>query len=233
MTNSLYVSSPVNALVQGILREDKTLLQVLGHGNFGLGTFNDLDGEMVLVDGVFYQLRSDGSALIPNLDIGTPYACVTHFNPVKSFDAPKNGTYSDLQKVIAESMLSNNLIYAIRVEGAFTKIRARSVPKQDAYRPLVDVADDQKEFNYEHISGQLVGFWTPDFMHSISVPGFHLHFLSADKTHGGHLLGLIIEDAKVWLQPLDQLSLDLPHTIEYLHANLDQDNSADLNKAEH
>jgi len=233
MTNSLYVSSPVNALVQGILREDKTLHQVLGHGNFGLGTFNDLDGEMVLVDGVFYQLRSDGSALIPNLDIGTPYACVTHFNPVKSFDAPKNGTYSDLQKVIAESMLSHNLIYAIRVEGAFTKIRARSVPKQDAYRPLVDVADDQKEFNYEHISGQLVGFWTPDFMHSISVPGFHLHFLSADKTHGGHLLGLIIEDAKVWLQPLDQLSLDLPHTIEYLHANLDQDNSADLNKAEH
>jgi len=233
MNNSLYVSSPVNALVQGILREDKTLLQVLEHGNFGLGTFNDLDGEMVLVDGVFYQLRSDGSALIPNLEMGTPYACVTHFNPVKSFAAPKNGTYSDLQKVIAESMLSNNLIYAIRVEGTFKKIRARSVPKQDAYRPLVDVADDQKEFNYEHISGQLVGFWTPDFMHSISVPGFHLHFLSADKAHGGHLLGLTIEDAKVWMQPLDQMSLDLPHTIEYLHANLDQDNSADLNKAEH
>ncbi len=233
MTNSLYVSSPVNALVQGILREDKTLQQVLGHGNFGLGTFNDLDGEMVLVDGIFYQLRSDGSALIPNLDIGTPYACVTHFKPVKSFDAPKNGSYQDLQQAIAESMLSNNLIYAIRVEGTFTTIRARSVPKQDAYRPLVDVADDQKEFRYERISGQLVGFWTPDFMHSISVPGFHLHFLSADKTHGGHLLELIIEEAKVWMQPLDQLSLDLPHTIEYLHANLDQDNSSDLNKAEH
>jgi len=233
MTNSLYVSSPVNALVQGILREDKTLQQVLRHGNFGLGTFNDLDGEMVLVDGIFYQLRSDGTALIPNLEIGTPYACVTHFNPVISFDAPKNGNYHDLQQAIAESMLSNNLIYAIRVEGTFTNLRARSVPKQDAYRPLVDVADDQKEFRYERIAGQLVGFWTPDFMHSISVPGFHLHFLSADKTHGGHLLELIIEDAKVWMQPLDQMSLDLPHTIEYLHANLDQDNSADLNKAEH
>ena len=233
MTNSLYVSSPVNALVQGILREDKTLQQVLRHGNFGLGTFNDLDGEMVLVDGIFYQLRSDGTALIPNLEIGTPYACVTHLNPVISFDAPKNGNYHDLQQAIAESMLSNNLIYAIRVEGTFTNLRARSVPKQDAYRPLVDVADDQKEFRYERIAGQLVGFWTPDFMHSISVPGFHLHFLSADKTHGGHLLELIIEDAKVWMQPLDQMSLDLPHTIEYLHANLDQDNSADLNKAEH
>lgn len=233
MTNSLYVSSPVNALVQGILREDKTLQQVLEHGNFGLGTFNDLDGEMVLVDGIFYQLRSDGSALIPDLNIGTPYACVTHFSPVQSFDALKDGTYLDLQQVIIESILSNNLIYAIRIEGTFTRIRARSVPKQDAYRPLVNVANDQKEFEYEHISGQLVGFWTPDFMHSISVPGFHLHFLSADKSHGGHLLDFVIKAGKVWLQPLDQLSLDLPHTIEYLNANLEKDNSEDLNKAEH
>ncbi|OWF65182.1 acetolactate decarboxylase [Polynucleobacter hirudinilacicola] len=233
MTNSLYVSSPVNALVQGILREDKTLQQVLEHGNFGLGTFNDLDGEMVLVDGIFYQLRSDGSALIPDLNIGTPYACVTHFSPVQSFDTLKDGTYLDLQQVIIESILSNNLIYAIRIEGTFTRIRARSVPKQDAYRPLVNVANDQKEFEYEHISGQLVGFWTPDFMHSISVPGFHLHFLSADKSHGGHLLDFVIKAGKVWLQPLDQLSLDLPHTIEYLNANLEKDNSEDLNKAEH
>ena len=235
MPNSLYVSSPVNALVQGILREDKTLQQVLEHGNFGLGTFNDLDGEMVLVDGIFYQLRSDGSTLIPNLNIGTPYACVTHFNPVQSFDAPRNGTYLDLQQVIAESILSNNLIYAIRVEGTFTKIHARSVLKQDAYRPLVDAAGDQKEFKYEHISGQLVGFWTPDFLHSISVPGFHLHFLSADKSYryGGHVLDFLIDEGRIWLQPLDQLNLDLPHTIEYLHANLDKDISADLNKAEH
>jgi len=233
MTNSLYVSSPVNALVQGILREDKTLKQVLSHGNFGLGTFNDLDGEMVLVDGVFYQLRSDGSALIPELNIGTPYACVTHFHPTSSFELASASTYLQLQESITKKMLSNNLIYAIRVEGTFFRLRARSVPKQDAYRPLVDVADDQKEFQYESISGQLVGFWTPDFMHSISVPGFHLHFLSEDKNHGGHLLDCLVKDAKVWLQPLDQLSLDLPHTIEYLHANLDKDPSSDLNKAEH
>jgi acetolactate decarboxylase len=233
MTNSLYVSSPVNALVQGILREDKTLKQVLEHGNFGLGTFNDLDGEMVLADGIFYQLRSDGSVLIPDLNLGTPYACVTQFKPVNSFEAPKQVTYFDLQQVISKSMLSSNLVYAIRIEGTFTKIRLRSVPKQEAYRPLVEVAGDQKEFNYEGIAGQLVGFWTPDFMHSISVPGFHLHFLSADKSHGGHVLDFLIEEGKVSLQPLDQLSLDLPHTIEYLHANLDQDNSADLNKAEH
>jgi acetolactate decarboxylase len=233
MSNSLYVSSPVNALVQGIFREDKTLQQLLEHGNFGLGTFDGLDGEMVLVDGIFYQLKSDGSTVIPDLSTGTPYACVTHFNPVQSFNAPSNATYIGLQEAITKVMLSNNLIYAIRVEGTFLKIRARSVPKQDAYRTLVQVSEEQKEFNYEHISGQLVGYWTPDFMHSISVPGFHLHFLSEEKNHGGHLLDCLTGDVKVSLQPLDQLNLDLPHTIEYLNANLDQDPSADLKRAEH
>ena len=233
MDNTLYVSSPVNALVQGILREDKSLEQVLSHGDFGLGTFNDLDGEMVLVDGVFYQLKSDGSVLIPDMHIGTPYACVTHFTPNQSFTVSKDCTYQDLQNFIAKSMLSSNLIYAIRVEGSFSKLRARSVPRQESYRPLVDVAGDQQEFLYEKIAGQLVGFWTPDFMHSISVPGFHLHFLSSDVRHGGHLLDCLIDQATVWLQPLDQMDLDLPHTLEYLKANLDKDNSADLNKAEH
>lgn len=233
MPTSLYVSSPVNALVQGIFREDKTLRQVLDHGNFGLGTFDGLDGEMVLVDGVFYQLKSDGSTVTPDLSTGTPYACVTHFNPEQSFNAPTNANYSVLQQAISESMLSNNLIYAIRVEGTFSKILARSVPKQDNYRTLVEVSAEQEEFHFAHITGELVGFWTPDFMHSVSVPGFHLHFLSADKKHGGHLLDCLTDNVKVSLQALDQLNLDLPHTIEYLQANLDKDTSADLNKAEH
>ena len=233
MANSLYVSSPVNALVQGILREDKTLEQVLHRGDFGLGTFDDLDGEMVLVDGIFYQLRSDGSALIPDLSIGTPYACVTHFKPTDTIELSTQVSFLQMQRLISESLLSSNLVYAIRIVGVFSKIRARSVPKQHAYRPLVDVAGDQKEFHYENIAGQVVGFWTPDFMHSITVPGYHLHFLSEDKSHGGHLLDCIVDSGTVWLQPIDQLDLDLPHTIEYLHANLDKDVSSDLNKAEH
>jgi acetolactate decarboxylase len=233
MPNSLYISSPVNALVQGVLREDKTLQQVLSHGDFGLGTFNDLDGEMVVVDGCFYQLRSDGSVLIPDMQLGTPYACVTHFQPSPPLDGPKQASYSQLQAFINQAVLSPNLIYAIRVVGLFSSIRARSVPKQDCYRPLLEVAGDQTEFSFTNMTGQLVGFLTPDFMHSITVPGCHLHFLNTDKTHGGHLLDCAIDHCQIWLQPIDQLSLDLPHTIEYLHSNLAKDNSGDLNKAEH
>ena len=229
----LYVSSPVNALVQGILREDKTLSHILERGDFGLGTFNDLDGEMVVLDGVFYQLRSDGTALIASGNTQSPYACVTHFKPaiVGSLDTCQS--FAGLQSYIDTLLLSKNLIYAIKVTGQFLTLRARSVPKQDAYRPLVEVAHDQIEFNFENVAGTLVGFWTPDFMHSVTVPGYHLHFLTDDREHGGHLLECQATEMRIELQAIDQLVLDLPHSIEYLSASLDQDTMADLNKAEH
>ena len=233
MPNSLYVSSPVNALVQGILREDKTLAEILMHGNFGLGTFNDLDGEMVLVDNIFYQLKSDGSVEKADLSSASPYACVTHFESIEPISLSGPSNYLDLQNSITKTMLSANLIYAIRVEGLFSSIHARSVPKQHCYRPLVDVAGEQVEFNFQSIAGQLVGYWTPDFMGSVTVPGFHLHFLSEDKLHGGHLLGCMLESATLWLQPIDQLTLDLPHSTEYLEAELIKDTFSALNKAEH
>ena len=96
--NSLYVSAPVNALVTGILREDKTLKQVLEHGNFGLGTFNDLDGEMVLLGGVFYHLHANGTTHIADVDMKTPYACVTHFKPEVSLICNDVLTFDRLNK---------------------------------------------------------------------------------------------------------------------------------------
>ena len=231
--SNLYVSSPVNALVQGILREDNALSHILKKGDFGLGTFNDLDGEMVLLDGVFYQLRSDGTALVASNDIQTPYACVTQFKPTHTSQCIESTSYLGLQDHINQLLLSKNLIYAIKITGTFSSVKARSVPKQDAYRPLVEVAHDQVEFHFENIEGTLVGFWTPDFMHSVTVPGYHLHFLTDNRQHGGHLLDCQIEKGCIELLPIDQLILDLPHSIQYLSANLDADVSNDLNKAEH
>lgn len=229
----LYVSSPVNALVQGILREDKSLKSILSHGNFGLGTFNDLDGEMVLLNGVFYQLRSDGSASIASLEMQSPYVCATFFSPTQSFVVSKTATYAAIQSAIDKFVISKNLIFAIKISGQFNFVKTRSVPKQDSYRPLVDIAHDQTEFSFTNASGVMVGFWTPDFLHSVSVPGYHLHFLTDDHQHGGHLLDCEASEITIEIQAIDQLSLDLPHSYEYLTADLSQDTKEELNRAEH
>ena len=231
--SSLYISSPVNALVQGILREDKTLKEILRHGNFGLGTFNDLDGEMVLLDGIFYQLHSDGTVNIPALNMQSPYACATFFDEVAGLELNEPLNYQEIQDLIDGMVPSKNLIFAIKVSGSFTKVKARSVPKQDSYRPLVDVAHDQQEFHFEDSEGVMVGFWTPDFLHSVSVPGYHLHFLTSDFAHGGHVLDCHAKKIKVQIQGIDSLNLDLPHSLKYLNANLDQDTTEALKKAEH
>jgi len=97
----------------------------------------------------------------------------------------------------------------------------------------VDVAGDQKEFFFEEEEGTLVGFWTPDFMHSVTVPDYHLHFISDDKQRGGHLLEFLSSKVEIKIQPIEQLTLDLPHSIDYLTASLDDDISDDLDKAEH
>lgn len=229
----LYLSSPLNALVQGILREDKSLKSILSHGNFGLGTFNDLDGEMVLLDGVFYQLRSNGSASIASLEMQSPYVCATFFKPTQSFTLSKPASFSAIQDAIDQFVISKNLIFAIKISGHFNFVQTRSVAKQDSYRPLVDIAQEQTEFTFSDISGVMVGFWTPDFLHSVSVPRYHLHFLTQDHQHGGHLLQCEASDITIEIQAIDQLNLDLPHSYEYLTADLSQDVKEALNRAEH
>ncbi|WP_019593516.1 acetolactate decarboxylase [Thioalkalivibrio sp. ALM2T] len=230
---SLYVSAPVNALVEGLYREDTTIADILSKGDFGLGTFNDLDGEMVVLDGEVYQLRSDGRAYAVTPDTRTPFACVTQFRPWSEevIDTPLD--YAGLQGLFDRLIPSHNMVYAIRLDGVFDYVRTRSVPRQDAYRPLVEVAREQPEYEFEHIEGSMAGFWTPEFMQSVAVPGYHLHFVDAARQHGGHLLEARPRQIRIRLQHLPRVDLGLPMTLDYLTADLTRDTRDDLDEAEH
>ena len=229
----LYVSAPVNALVEGLYREDTTIADILARGDFGLGTFNDLDGEMVVLDGQVYQLRSDGIAYAVTPDTRTPFACVTFFRPYSEEKIDQPLDYPGLMTLFDRLLPSKNMLYALRLDGLFDYVRTRSVPRQDSYRPLVEVPREQPEFEFEHIEGTLVGYWTPNFMQSIAVPGYHLHFLTADKRHGGHLLECRPRHIRIRLQHIARLELGLPLTLDYLTADLGRDTSQDLREAEH
>ena len=127
---------------------------------------------------------------------------------------------------------SPNIFYAIRIEGSFAEIKVRSVPRQENYRPLAEVAKDQPVFNYKGIEGTLVGFYTPAFMGSVSVPGMHLHFLSADRTLGGHLLECRPSDIRAGIQFITTLELGLPMSFDYLTCDFQRDVQQDLESAE-
>ncbi len=230
--HTIYLSAPVNALVEGLFEENVPFSQVKKHGDFGIGTFNDLDGEMVMLDGTVYQCDSEGRIHVIDESALTPFACVTFFKPLTHDEIPMEMEYGAFVDFLNGLLPSPNLFYAIRVDGEFAGIRTRSVHKQENYRPLVDVAKDQALFSFSNIRGTLAGFFTPPFVSSLSVPGLHLHFLSEDFRHGGHLLECRPIRARVGVQILDRVELSLPMTLDYLLNDFSRDVGRDLNQAE-
>lgn len=231
-TNRVYLCAPVNALVEGIYQEKIPLSQVKEHGDFGLGTFDSLDGEMIMVDGKIYQITAEGRACQVDEQALTPFACVTFYRPLSHDDLEGEQTYTFFQEWLLGLFPSPNIFYAIRAEGRFAFMQVRSVPKQENYRPLVDVAREQPVFTFTDIDGTLVGFFTPTFLGSLSVPGLHLHFLSADRQRGGHLLECRPSRVRVGVQLISSLELALPMSIDYLTWDFCRDTQGDLSKAE-
>lgn len=230
--NSVYLCAPVNALVEGIYEEKIPFSEVKKHGDFGLGTFDHLDGEMIMLDDQIFQIRADGRVQKVGDDALTPFACVTFFKPEKHAVLDGESDYEDFLVWLEGLLPSLNMFYALRIDGSFSYIKTRSVPKQECYRPLVEVAAEQPIFEFEEITGTLAGFYTPGFMASLSVPGMHLHFLSADQQHGGHLLECRPHQAEASVQLLSKMELGLPMSDAYLHWDFHRDVRQDLDKAE-
>jgi len=166
----IYLCAPVNALVEGIYEQKIPFTQIKKHGDFGLGTFDNLDGEMVMLDGQIYQITADGRVHRVDEEALTPFACVTFYQPLSCDELSTEQSYPAFQEWLQGLLPSPNIFYAIRVEGRFASMRVRSVPKQENYRPLVEVTREQPVFTFEDIEGTLVGFFTPASLGSLSVP---------------------------------------------------------------
>jgi acetolactate decarboxylase len=228
----LYLCAPVNALVEGIYKERFPLEKLRGHGDFGLGTFDGLDGEMVLLDGRFYQIAGSGVVREVTEPGATPFACVTTWTPASHDELPGELTFDAFLDWLLTLLPSPNLIYALRIEGTFADVKVRSVPRQENYRPLVEVAREQPEFTFAEVHGTLAGFFTPSFLESLSVPGLHLHFLSTDRTQGGHLLSCRPRGVRAEVLFISTLELGLPMSVDYLTWDFRRDTGADLDEAE-
>lgn len=228
----VYQCTPINALVEGIYEQKIPFAQIRRHGDFGLGTFDQLDGEMVMLDGQIYQMTADGQVNLVGDQALTPFACVTFFKPMTQDTLTGQTDYPAFLQWLLNLLPSPNIFYALRIDGVFAHVKVRSVPKQESYRPLVEVAREQPVFEFHEIEGTLAGFFTPGFMASINVPGLHLHFLSADRRHGGHLLECRPRQVQAGVQLINTLELGLPMNLDYLTCDFQRNIDQDLHEAE-
>jgi acetolactate decarboxylase len=221
--DEVFQTSTMGALLDGVYDGDVTILELLQHGDFGLGTFNGLDGEMLVLDGVCYQLRGDGSAHVAESEQRTPFAVVTWFDADHSIDVSEPIDRAALKARIDEELPSRNLIVAVRVTGDFSEIRTRTVTEQHRpYPPFGEATNDQREVTFSDITGTLAGFRMPEYEQGISVAGYHSHFVDADRRHGGHALDYLLTRGRVDISVRSELHLSLPRTPEFLAAELDR-----------
>lgn len=225
--------STIDALMTGIYDGDTTLESLKDKGDFGLGTFNALNGEMVLLDGQFYRITAAGTVERPVPDTKTPFAAVTFFEPDRTIPLEAGLTFHQLTSRTDRLLPTLNVFYAIRVTGTFQTMTTRSVPSQQKpYRPLSEVVKTQPVFNMRNVEGTIVGFRCPSYVKGVNVPGYHLHFLTADRNAGGHVLDFKIEKATMEIDDTNEFLLTLPSDTAFHNADLTPDREKELKAVE-
>jgi acetolactate decarboxylase len=217
--STLFQVSTSTALVEGVYGGVVTIGELKQHGSFGLGTFDGLDGEMLALEGRFYQVLGDGTVREASEDARAPFAVVT-----ESFD--------DLTAQLDRRRDTDNLFFAVRIDGRFSHVRTRALCKTASGVSLLDATAHQPEFALTAVTGSAVGFWTPLYARTINVAGWHFHFVTDDRTGGGHLLDCQGANLRVQMQDLADVRIAMPETAAFLQADLSQDPSRELDLAE-
>jgi acetolactate decarboxylase len=229
----LFQTSTLQALMAGVYDGDLTFQTLARHGDFGLGTFDALDGEMIALEGVFYQIKADGRVYPVAGAMKTPFAAVTFFKPGRTHMIEMPLNYRQLLDYIDRLLPSPNLPYAIRVDGHFSSVKTRSIPRQQKPYPLLaEAAKKQAVFELTNVKGVIVAFRYPAYLAGVNMPGYHCHFIAADRRAGGHLLDCRVEGATVAGAALDNFYLRLPDSQEFLKSDLTGDRRPEMEKIE-
>lgn len=205
-----FQTSTIAALLDGAYDGDMTLGEVTRHGDLGLGTVEALDGELIVVDGELWRAGADGRVTRLAPEVRTPFAAVVPFRPDRAADLDGPLTLEGLCARV-DALAPDAPALALRVDGRFARVRARSVPRQRRpYRPLAEVVADQSVFELPPGDGTIVGFRFPPAAGGLEVPGHHLHYLSRDRRAGGHVLELELLSGRLQVDPVSELHLEVP-----------------------
>jgi acetolactate decarboxylase len=194
MTNTVTQVSILNALLARQFDGYLSCRELLKHGDFGIGTYDRMDGEMIIVDGILYQAKADGKVYTPDLENCTPFATVCCFEPDQSWILRDSIDLEGLKNEVDEKASNQNVFVAIRVKGSFSHMKTHALQMQSKpYPPTAEVVKGCVQLEMKDVSGTIVGFRCPPYVKGINDTGYHLHFLSEDKKQGGHVLEFTME----------------------------------------
>lgn len=231
--DAAFQTSTIAALLDGAYDGDLTFGELALHGDFGLGTLQGLDGEMVALDGRFFVARVDGRVSQVPEETKTPFAVVVPWESDGHFSLKAIGSLEELCAELDRSIGHKTDIVAVRVDGLFARVKARSVAKQSPpYPPLSEVTAHQTVFEWSDLEGTLVGFRFPDAARGYEMVGYHFHFLSNDRLRGGHVLDCVMPGGTVQYHRPHRLHVELPEGLAWHAPDTSAAKDAVLKRAE-
>ena len=233
----MYQVSTLQALALGYTRSVVRTDELLSHGNTGLGTFEDVNGEMIVIDRHCYQAAEKGSVTEMPPDTGVPFASVANLQGDRVFTLSEIPDIEHLKMELnlkIEEDFGLNSMHIAKIEGDFERVDARS---ESAYRShhveLKDIlGKTQKSFCFEQIRGTMVCIYYPDYMDGINAPGWHLHFISEDRKWGGHVFNLQMKRGEVFLDKINRIEIQLPSEPAFDTYSLKEASQQDIKEVE-
>ena len=237
MRNKMYQISTLQALALGYSRAVVTAEELLREGNTGLGTFEDVNGEMIVLDGRCYRADEDGNVTEVAPDTGVPFAAVGSLTGEQQFALGNMPSLAAVREELTrkiEERFGLNSMHVVRIDGVFDKVDARSeAPYRSHHVSLKDIlGKNQKAFIFENIRGSLVGVYFPDYMDGINMPGWHLHFLSEDRTKGGHVFDASLREGMALVDKISNIEIELPREAAFDTYSLKQDLQKEIKSVE-
>ena len=233
---TVYQVALLQSLTQGYYDGIIKVSELKEHGDTGIGTFEGVNGEMIVLDGTVYQALGDGSVQVADDNETVPFSNVTFFDNDISETLSQTKDINTLKESLTNTVNKNgkNLFYMVKIKGTFDKMNVRSELKQEKPYKTLDkaLATDQREFNYENIAGTVVALYCPDYMGGLNTPGWHFHFISDDKTKGGHILELSFESAQAEFDSTQDFDMYLPEDPDFQKIELAKDVSSAIKKVE-
>ena len=233
----IYQVSTLQALAMGHTRSVIDVAELKKHGNTGLGTFEGVNGEMIVVDGQCFRAKEDGYVVVADDDMGVPFASVCNSVGNIRFDVQEMCSIEELKTLLTikiEELFGLNSMHMVRIDGKFEVIDARS---EEAYRAIhVSLKDmlqkTQRSFRFNNVTGTLVCVYYPDFMDGINASGWHIHFISDDRQEGGHVFEMKMTSGHACLDKISIIEIQLPNDPVFDTYSLKEASGDDIKKVE-
>lgn len=219
---SLFITGSYGAINRGVYDGDVTVADLKRNGDFALGAFNAIDGELLGLDGKYYQIRAGGKVNPANDTMATPFTTATFFKADKVITIDKPMSYAELQQYLNGQLPTQNIFYAIKLNGTFDTIKARSLTKLNQpypSTPYSTITQNEPTFDFNNVEGTLVIIVSQTYTSEISYPGYHAHFISSDGKSGGHVLDCRMAKGRAEVEFLPNFTVNLPQNSKFYQAD--------------